>query len=195
MSDARRIGIYGGTFDPVHNAHMRIAQTALDEADLDEVVFVVAARPPHKGAGPVADPEERYAMVDAAVNDVPRMSASRVELDRDGPSYMVDTLIAFEHQYPGADLLLIVGMDSLIDLPQWRDPEGILSRARLLVVGRPGTWDVPASLRGHYEVLPFEPTDLSSTEVRARIAAGESPGTLIPSGAAAVVERKGMYRG
>ncbi len=194
MSRLQRIGVLGGTFDPPHNAHCDIARAALDEWRLDRVLFVVAARPPHKSEGPYATPEERLAMVQAALAGEPRMEVCEIELERDGPSYTRDTLRELERLYPGADLFLIVGFDSLLDLPHWKDPQGILARARLLVVPRPGLPDaVPSNLDQGCDMLPFEKTTLSSTEVRKRIAAGEPFSNLVPHAVAKLIRRKGIY--
>jgi nicotinate-nucleotide adenylyltransferase len=171
--------VFGGTFDPIHNAHLDIAEAALEQAKLDRVLFVVSARPPHKGDSTQAPPEARFAMVNAALAHQVNMEPSRVEMDREGPSYMVDTLETLREENPDADLFLIVGMDSLIDLPNWYKSDGILKRARLLVVPRPGDAEPPKALAGHYDVLNFDPTDLSSTEVREHIIdTGEVPHTL-----------------
>ncbi|MBN2309100.1 MAG: nicotinate (nicotinamide) nucleotide adenylyltransferase [Candidatus Hydrogenedentes bacterium] len=193
MGSPERIGVFGGTFDPIHNTHIAVARAALAQRRVSRVVFVVSARPPHKHEGPYAAPEERYAMVAAAVAGQAGMAASRLELDRRGPSYTVDTLAAFARDCPGAALALILGMDSLIDLPTWRDPEGILARAHILVVPRPGTWDIPASLDGHYDVLDFEETTLSSTEIRERIAAGEPIDELVPPGVGRLICERRIY--
>lgn len=189
-----RVGIFGGTFDPIHDAHLDIARAALEQAALDCVYFVVAARPPHKDSEDQEPPEDRYGLVEAAVAGEPRMKASRAELDRDGPSYMVDTLKGFQATLPNAALELIIGMDSLVDLPSWRDPAGILERAHLLVVPRPGSWDIPPSLAGHYTILGFDQTSLSSTEVRRRIQAGESLDGLAPPAVIKLINQKGLYR-
>ncbi len=188
------IGVFGGTFDPVHNAHCDIAYAAMEQAGLDRVIFVVSARPPHKGEGIAASPEERYAMVQAAVAGEPRFQASRIELDRAGPSYTVDTLRQIRKDFPGARLHLIVGWDSLADLPHWRSPEAILNLARLLVVPRPGLARVaPESLEGHYDALAFRETALSSTEVRDRILAGQPFDTLVPPPVASLIRERGIY--
>lgn len=194
MSEELRIGVFGGTFDPIHNAHCAIAQTAMAHAKLDKVLFVVAGSPPHKPDDSLASAEDRYAMVRAAVTDMPGMEASRLELDRPGPSYTVDTLRAVEAQYPHAKLFLVVGHDSLVNLPEWYDTAGILARAHLLSVPRPGlSPEVPAELNGHYSVLPFVETTLSSTEVRDTIMAGEPYAHLVPPAVADLIANRGIY--
>jgi nicotinate-nucleotide adenylyltransferase len=198
VSEPRRIGVFGGTFDPIHEAHLSIARAALAQARLDDVLFVVSAAPPHKRHAVHAPAEDRYAMVAAALAGLnePRFHASRVEIDRPGPSYTADTLRELQAQYPGATLYLIVGADALVDLPRWRDPEGILQRAKLLVMPRPGVelGEAPG-LAGRYQLLQFEETPLSSTDVRARAASGAPLTGLVPDAAAAVLNTKGLYRG
>ena len=189
-----RIGIFGGTFDPVHNTHCDIARAAAKQARLDRVFFVVAAHPPHKTEGVHAAPEQRLAMVQAATADLPRMEASALELHRDGTSYTVDTLREFGVLHPGADLFLIVGQDSLLDLPKWRSPEEILRRAHLLVAPRPtGGREIPEQLKDRYMLLPFKETALSATEVRERIMAGEPFGHLVPPAVERLIREEGIY--
>lgn len=197
MSDSgdspARIGVFGGTFDPIHTAHIEIGRAALAQADLDRVLFVVACVPPHKQDQTDASAEDRYAIVEAALASEPGMEASRVELDRDGVSYTADTLETLHEQHPGAELFLIIGMDSLIDLPRWREPDRILKLARLLVVPRPGEWHAPAELDGKYDVLDFAPVDVSSTDVRARIASGQGLDGALPDAAVKLIRKKGLY--
>ena len=133
-------------------------------------------------------------MVEAALRDEPRFEPSRIEVDRSGPSYMADTLDEVALQHPDSKLFLIVGYDSLIDLPNWRAPERIMGHAHLLVLPRPGDMNrTPAALQGHYDMLQFEMTSLSSTVVRERIARGESIDNLVPQPVAALIKAKGLY--
>ena len=194
MDRPQRIGVFGGAFDPIHNAHIDVAREALDAARLDKVLFVVAARPPHKRGETVASPEERFAMVEAALGGEAQMEACDLEMKREGPSYMCDTLEQIDSMYPGADLFLIIGLDSLLDLPGWRNPEKITSRARLLVVPRPTDGRaVPDSLQDAYEFLPFEETEVSSTEIRRRIATGENVTDLVPAAVEDLLLSEGYY--
>lgn len=188
-----RIGVFGGTFDPIHNAHIEIGRAARDQVRLDRVLFVVAHVPPHKQNQTDAAPEDRYAIVEAALASEPGMEPSHIELDRDGVSYTADTLRTLHEQYPDAELFLIIGMDSLIDLPRWRDPDRILQLAKLLVVPRPGEWHAPPELEGKFQLLDFEPVDVSSTEVRARIESGGDLDGALPASAAKFIRKKGLY--
>lgn len=190
-----RIGIFGGTFDPIHNAHLEIARAALDAGKLDLVYFVVAARPPHKQTVTHASPEDRLEMVQAAVEDDPRLETSDVELVREGYSYTVDTIHEFQKRHPGAELFLIIGYDSLLDLPRWRRPDLIIQCCRLLVVPRPRMTEQPAAgLEGHFQMLPFKETDLSSTEIRKRVAEGKSITGFVPPSVERLIREKGIYR-
>lgn len=196
MAETERIGVYGGTFDPIHNTHLAVARAALREARLDRVIFVVAATPPHKGGDVHADAESRYDMVLAAIADEPRMEASRLELDRDGFSYTVDTLEALHAAHPGAAFFLITGYDMFLDIPKWRQSKKLLSLARILTVRRPGfARPIPPALEGCYDLLPFETSDISSTSIRKQVAAGQDIAALAPPGVAAIIREKGLYHG
>lgn len=194
MSSPRRIGVFGGTFDPIHNTHLAIARAAREQANLDEVLFVVSANPPHKRGATFASAEDRLALVEAAVADQPGMTASRIELDRSGPSYTADTLDALQQRFPGAELFLIIGMDSLVDLPKWRAPERIVAAAHLLVVPRPGEPAVPDYVKGKYTMLAFRETEVSSTDIRARIEAGDPCHDLLPPAVSDRIQERGLYR-
>lgn len=189
-----RIGIFGGTFDPIHLAHLEVARAAREAVNLDKVLFVVSARPPHKKNETAADPEQRLAMVEAALNGDGVFESCRIEIDRAGPSYTADTLDQVQTLYPNGRLFLIVGEDSMMDIPKWREPERILARATLLVVPRPGfDHEYPELLRGHFKLLPFKEHEISSTEIRRRLASGQSTEDLLPSGVREVIDREGLY--
>jgi nicotinate-nucleotide adenylyltransferase len=189
-----RIGIFGGTFDPIHRAHVAIGQAAQKHKALDKVLFVVAAAPPHKGASDISAAEDRFAMVEAALAGEPFLEASGIELERSGPSYTVDTIKALRTRHPEAEFQLIVGEDSLLDLPNWYKTEDILTEVRVLVLPRPGTAaTVPDGLEGHYEFLPFEPSMVSSTDVRRRLAAGEGVEDALTPAVIQIAKERGLY--
>ena len=190
----QRIGIFGGTFDPIHRTHIDIARAAQREAHLDRVIFVVSARPPHKREAIQATPEQRLAMVEAALIHELRMEASSVELHRSGPSYTAETLEILAEKYPDADFFLILGMDALKDLPKWKAPERILARARLLAFPRVGeSPEPPDLLKGRFQQLPFEASPLSSTEIRRRVAKGGSLQGLVPAETLRVIRQENIY--
>lgn len=197
---ARRIGLFGGTFDPPHVGHVIVAQDVRDALDLDEMWFVVAARPPHKvGAAAEGDrgasAETRVRMVEAALGDDPCMRASRVELDRPGLSYTADTLRAVRRQEPGAELSLVIGADQLRAFGTWKEPEEIARLARLTVMGREGTGastaDVPLDIE--YDTVEVTRIDVSSTLVRRRVAEGRSIRYLVPEAVRRIIESEGLY--
>ena len=195
MNNPERIGVFGGTFDPIHNAHLDIARAAREQARLDRVIFVVSARPPHKSGDTFASAEDRYAMLEAAVaSDDDGFEPSRIEMDREGPSYTVDTLRALARLHVGAALFLIIGLDSLLDLPKWKDPQGILALARVLAVPRPGlAKTIPAAFEGRYDLIRFRETLVSSTEVRERILAGSVFGDLVPPLVEEMIRTRRLY--
>lgn len=184
-----RIGIFGGTFDPVHVGHLAIAQAALESARLDRVIFVPARRSPLKDRGPLASEADRLAMLEAATKGEPRFAVSRVELERGGPSYTVDTLEALTAE---GELHLILGSDALAELPRWRSPERIRSLAGILVARRPGAPE-PDTAAG---AVAFDAPhlDISSRELRARVKRGLSLRYLVPDDVWRHIERRGLYR-
>jgi len=194
MNEPERIGVLGGTFDPIHNAHLDLARAALDSANLDRVIFVVAARPPHKTGDIIATAEQRLDMVRAAVGDNPKLEVSDVEIRRAGPSYTADTLDELQEAYPNAKLHLIMGMDSLVDLPRWRNPKRILDRAHLLAAKRDSNHvNIPSELEGHYDLIPFELAPISSTKLREKLSRGEDVSNVLPQQVLDVVKLDHIY--
>ena len=184
-----RLGVFGGSFDPVHVGHLAIAHAALESVPLDRVLFVPARRSPLKDRGPVASEADRLAMLERAVTGEPRFAVSRAELDREGPSYTVDTLAGLA----GSDeLFLILGSDAIADLPRWKDPERITELATLVVADRPGA---PKRV-GDAPIVTFDAPrlDISSRELRARAARGLSLRYLVPESAWTYIEARGLYR-
>lgn len=195
VASSERIGVYGGTFDPIHSTHVAIAEAALEQAKLDRVLFMVAQCPPHKQAEVFASAAERCAMVDRATVHHDRLEMSALELDREGPSYTADTLEALKGLHPEAALFLIVGEDSLVDIPKWYNPDRILELSHILVVHRPDAdTDTPTALSGHYDWITFEESALSSTAVRKAIAAGDDVDEMLDPAVQEYIEAKGLYR-
>lgn len=194
MTQSRRIGVFGGTFDPIHRAHLSMAHTAKDAGQLDTVVFMVASIPPHKQDSTHASPEDRLAMVKAAIADVDGFEVSDMELRREGPSYTADSLRDLQAENPDAELFMIIGEDSLVDFPKWRQPDVILEFARLLVLPRPGC-DTPIheSLAGHYDLLPFDESSISSTAIRNAMKTGESLTAMLTPAVIQFIEDRGLY--
>ena len=134
-----RLGIFGGSFDPVHFGHLLLAECCREERRLDQVWFVPAAVPPHKRPGAVASASQRVEMLRLAIGGHEAFHVSTLEVDRGGVSYTVDTLEAVRHEQPAAELFFLMGADSLADLPTWREPARICELASPIVVGRGGT--------------------------------------------------------
>lgn len=198
----RRIGVLGGTFDPVHIGHLIVAEEARVRLGLERVLFVPARVSPHKLDEEPCDAEHRWRMVELAIAGNPHFEASRMELDRRGPSYTVDTLVALRKTFgPGCELHFIMGVDALEGLQRWRDPERILALARIVAVTRPGhDLDVDALARalpglpGRLEVLATLQIGISATDLRERARRGLPIRYQVPEEVEAYIREHGLYR-
>ena len=192
-----RLGLFGGSFNPPHVGHLAVAEACAEAAGIDRVLWVPAATPPHKrGDADLAPAADRLALVRAAVAGNGRFEASGVEVRREGVSFTVDTLRQLVGERPDADLSLVVGGDSLAAFDTWREPEAILGLARLVVYARPGArlGAVPDWVMRRVTLVEGPLLDVSSTALRARIAAGRTVRYLVPDAVLAEVERRGLYR-
>jgi nicotinate-nucleotide adenylyltransferase len=201
---ARRVGIFGGSFDPPHVGHLIIADRVLDELGLDLVALLPSARPPHKPAG-VTPAHLRLDMTRLAAAGHPAFLVSALELERTGPSYTADTLDRWKLAYPDDEITLILGADSLEDLPGWHEPGRIAKACRIAVVGRPGheAATVPEFLervrreRGlefNVVFVPMPPLAISSTEIRERVRGGRSCRYMVPDAVLGLINALGLYR-
>jgi nicotinate-nucleotide adenylyltransferase len=198
-----RLGVLGGTFDPPHVGHLILAEEARTRLQLEKVLFVPAGDPWRKADEEVTPAEHRLAMVRLLLASDPYFEVSTLEVEREGPSYTVDTLEALHQQYgPGLELYFILGEDALQDLPNWREPAGIISLAWLAVAPRPveggtATADLEAAVPGLSErivPLPMPTVDISSTTLRERAGAGLSLRYLVPLAVEEYIRRHGLYR-
>jgi len=195
-------GVLGGTFDPIHVAHLAIAQAALETFALRRVLFVPAAQPPHKPGRPISPAEHRFAMVEVAIAGNPGFEVSRMELDRAGPSYTVDTLAALHAADPETRLALILSAESFAGLPTWNEAERILTLADVIVAPRFGYDEVDGSFlarqfpssRAQAVFLDGPRVWLSASEIRQRAAAGRSVRYLVPDAVAAYIGDHGLYQ-
>jgi nicotinate-nucleotide adenylyltransferase len=185
-----RIGIFGGTFDPPHTAHLVVAQEVHHRLALDRVLWVPAAIPPHKRDQPISPAAMRLEMVRAAIAGDNRFEATDLELRRDGPSYTVDTLRELQATRPDDQLFLILGADQLAELATWREPHEIRRLATLVGFARAG--DAPPDAEG-VRILQIPRLDISSTELRRRVGAGEPVSYLVPPGVDTVIRRERLY--
>jgi nicotinate-nucleotide adenylyltransferase len=193
------IGLMGGTFDPIHVGHLAIAEEARDSLALSRIVFVPAGVPPHKQAADVTSVEHRLAMVELAIADNPGFELSRIEVDRPGPSYTVDTVEALAAT---AAVTLILSAETFAELPTWHEPERLFEAARVAVVPREGYpapdpgW-LAATFPGREDRVSYlegPRLGLSSTAIRARVAAGRSIRYLVPPAVEAYITQHQLYR-
>jgi len=191
-----KLGIFGGSFDPVHVGHLRVAKACIDAAALEELWFVPSATQPHKPDGAQASAEHRVNMLELAICAIPNARISRMEIDRGGTSYTVDTLRALQAQRPGDELFLVLGADALTDLPNWRKPEEISRLATLVVVARPGEQLAPpkAEWGSQWIEAAIQPTDVSSTDIRHRIANGQPIDGFVPGPVAEYIAAHSLYQ-
>lgn len=192
---ARRIGLFGGSFDPVHNAHVALAKSALETLELDELRWIPTGHAWHKDR--VLTPAvHRLAMLRCVVAGEPRYLLDPIETERAGPSYTLDTVRALAAREPQAVWWLVIGNDQYATLHTWRDWRELLGRVGLAVANRPGERPAvdPEVLAFPHRTVPLPMMDISSTEVRRRIAEGADFGRLVPPEVARYIERHGLYR-
>ncbi len=190
----RRLGVFGGTFDPPHVGHLALAEWARESLRLDRVLFVPAGTPPHKRRADLSSAADRLAMTRAAVRGRPGFAVSALEARRRGPSFTVDTLRALRARFPGARLFLLMGEDSLDEFSTWREPAAIRSLATLAVAARPGAGRRRPRAGGRIAWLDNPGLDVSSSALRARARRGRSLAFLVPDAVARVIARRGLYR-
>lgn len=207
------IGILGGTFDPVHNGHLRLAVELAEGLELGQVRLIPSARPPHRGA-PVASPGQRAKWIRVAIADEPKLRLDDRELLRDGPSYTVDTLASLRREFPGAPLCLVMGRDVMAGLDQWRDWPTLFDYAHIVLVERPDTdSELPAAVTaelqarrnddpkaltviegGAIHVCSPPPLTISGTRIRELLTAGRSARYLLPDVVLDEILDAGVYR-
>ena len=197
MSLQGRVGLFGGTFNPLHNAHLKVARIALEQCGLSEIVIIPNGIPPHKPIQPRVDKEDRLRMVEEAISDDPRLSVSRIEVDREGPSYTIDTIRAMSHDYPQG-ICFIIGADRLVQIETWREPEALLRSVPFVLAPRAGV-DMRLFREPPFDVmelytLQMEEVDLSSTHLRERIRRGEAIEEWVPASVARYVAEHGLYK-
>ena len=191
----RRIGLFGGSFDPVHRAHLALAQSALAVLALDEMRWIPAGHAWQK-ARRLTDAAHREAMVRLAIAGEPRFVLDRREIERAGPSYMFDTVAALQAEQPGAQCFLVIGADQYAGLPSWHRWRELLARVTLAVANRPGQAPPAAAGQGDpaHCVVPLPMLDISSTAIRAKVARGEPIDALVPPAVARYIDQHSLYR-
>jgi nicotinate-nucleotide adenylyltransferase len=200
-----RIGIFGGTFDPIHQGHLIIAEQCREQARLDEVWFLPSARPPHKARPDLTPLDKRADMIQLAIAGHAQFRASEIEKDRPGPSYTADTLAELRKERPEVDWHLILGSDCLPDLASWHEPLRVVAQAKLVIVARPGwpVWSAEqlrTSLRLredqalHLQIVSVPLIEIASRDLRRRVAEGRSVRYMVPAPVAACIADKGLYK-
>lgn len=198
-----RLGIFGGTFDPVHDGHLVLAEQCREQCRLDEVWFVPAGSPPHKSAIGITSGNHRAEMLELAIAGHEAFRVNRLELARQGPSYTVETLQQLHAEESSRELFFLIGADSLVDLPMWREPRQIADLATLVVVNRGGlpTPDlaplVPVlgeAAIARVQVVSIPALDISSRDLRRRVRKGRSVRYLTPRAVECYIATHGLYR-
>lgn len=194
-----RIGIFGGTFDPVHLAHLILAEQCREQLNLDEVWFVPAGEPPHKLASPRSAATHRRAMLEFAISGHASFRLSDIELQRSGPSYTVDTLEALHQQFPEHQWWLLMGADSLRDFLTWRAPDQIVNLARIAAVNRGpinglDTCSFTARFGERLDLVTMPIVELSASDIRRRVREGRSIRFLVPRAVEIYIHQHGLYR-
>jgi nicotinate-nucleotide adenylyltransferase len=190
-----KIGVIGGSFDPIHMGHLRAAEMAREALGISRVLFVPAGRPPHRSR-PLSSKLDRFAMVSLAIQGHPHFAASDVELVRDEASYTIETTLILSRQYPDATLILIVGSDAFAEMRSWKDLDRLVSFCRVAIVRRPESDVEDSALTESPWALPVqgEGLPISSTMVRRLLKEGRSVRYLVPDSVASHIERRGLYR-
>jgi nicotinate-nucleotide adenylyltransferase len=202
LASNQRVGVFGGTFDPIHLGHLILAEEAWSQLGLDAVYFVPAGSPPHKQVQCIAPVGARLCMVELATATVEYFRISRVDIDRPGPHYAGDMVQLLQAELrPATELFFLMGMDSLRDLPIWHNPTQLLNHCRIVAFGRPGaTPDWPAledalpGLRERVILLDMPQLEISSSNLRARLQAGRTIRHQAPPAVEAYIRKHGLYR-
>ena len=196
-----RLGVFGGTFDPPHLAHLILAELACDQQGLDSMLWVPAGEPPHKRDWRVTSVQHRVEMVRHCIEDNASFRLSLVDVERTGPHFTVDTLKLLTEQYPAAELFLVIGGDSLHDLPSWHSPSAVLQYANLLVMKRPNSpVDVELletqlpEIRQRTIFIDAPLIDISGRDIRTRVSQGRSIRYLVPESVVRYILRHNLYR-
>jgi len=192
----------GGTFDPIHYGHLIAAECARQEFSLQRVVFLPAARPPHKNEDNILDPGHRLHMVQLAIMGNPAFELSTLEINRQGPSYTIDSIEYFRHCFPESEIYFIMGMDSLLIFHTWKEYQRLAGLCKFIVCTRPGyvmdqsapgLVELPGILWDNLETLQIPGLDISSSDIRGRVRRGLTIKYLLPAAVEEYIHREGLY--
>lgn len=192
------MGVFGGTFDPIHYGHLRLAEEARERFGLKEVIFVPAAQSPFKQQ--LTEAEHRFRMVELAIQDNPAFRVSRIEIERGGVSYTIDTMYKMKRLYPQSELFFLAGLDAILELPRWYRAQELLDLCTFITACRPGfdfqtlQEQLPEPYLSHIRLMDMVPIPISATELRGIIEQGRSLRYLTPVSVIEYIEREKLYR-
>jgi nicotinate-nucleotide adenylyltransferase len=189
----QRIGIYGGSFDPVHLGHLLVAQAAREELELERLFFVPAAQSPFKQDSTPLQGKVRAQLLRLALAGKPWCEVDVQELEREGVSFTIETVRSYAVRFPGAELHYLIGADNVAALPQWRAAEELATRALFVIIPRPGQPEVPVPKPFRGVMLQGWPLGVSSSDIRARVKAGRTIDHLVPGVVAEAIRNNGLY--
>jgi len=183
-----RIGLLGGTFDPIHNGHIAIAKTAIQQLKLDKLLLIPAGNPWQKSE--FIDSKHRLEMVKKAGNDLEKVEVSDIEVNKTGPTYTFETLQELHKKYPNSELILILGSDAVAGFDTWKEPNLVKTLARIYVVQRAGDF----TQDWHFDRIQMPPIEISSTDIRERVKNNESISELVPKSVNEYISANGLYK-
>lgn len=195
MENKKRLGVLGGTFDPIHLGHLVLAEQVREKLQLEKVIFIPSASPPHKTEQKLSPAEDRFEMTKLALDGNPHFSVSDIELKREGPSYTVETLRELKKLYKNSEIYFLTGSDVLEEIKDWKDPEEIYELAKIVIGVRPGFDKFDPKNHFVQKSIIFNITgiDISSTQIREKVRKGESIKYLVPSKVEEYIKKKNLY--
>lgn len=196
MQKKKRFGFLGGTFDPIHSGHLILAQQLMEKFQLDKVIFIPSAAPPHKDDKSVSPAHHRLEMTRAAVEDNPQFEISGIELKREGKSYTIDTIRELKKLHPHSDFFLLAGSDVLTEFDTWKDPDKIFREIKVIIGVRPG-YDIIESDNKFFKksiIAEINGLHVSSTQIRQKVREGKSIKYLVPLRVEEYIKAKGLYK-
>lgn len=188
-----KIALFGGTFDPIHLGHLKVAEWVKDVLNLDKVIFIPNHIHPFQKRKNITSSEYRLKMLELALQEYPQFDLDSVEIARKGVSYTIDTILHFQKLYPQTDLFLLIGADNLLELPKWKDTQGILSLVKIVVYNRESRQSVPMMDKNHFIFLESPKIEISSTDIRERLAEGRSCKSMLPAEVINFIDKNKVY--